>query len=335
MNIKRIVITGGAGYVGSKLVPALLSCGYEITVLDLFIYGKDFFQSLKNNPNLHLIEGDIRNTELLYRVFQNQDGLIHLACISNDPSFDLNPKLGKSINYDAFEGIVKALKESSIQRFIYASSSSVYGVSQETHVTETTHCHPLTDYSRYKLYCEEYLRNQELKNCVYTIIRPATVCGYAPRLRLDLTVNILTIHALTRGIISVFGGNQLRPHIYIDDMAEAYVCLLKAPSQKIHKEIFNAGYENRSVLETAELIRDQLLEYEIRSVQMDIQPTNDPRSYHINSEKIHAVLDFKAKYTLKDAVKSLRDAYRQNKIIDPEHNTLYYNIKRMKEINLQ
>ena len=331
---KKIIITGGAGYVGSVLVPYLLRLGYEVTVIDYFIYGEEVFGVFQNSPFLHLVKGDIRDQNLLYKTFHNQDILVHLACISNDPSFDLNPNLGRSINYDAFKGIIKAVNESNVQRFIYASSSSVYGVRTEDKVIETTSCEPLTDYSKYKLLCEKMLQDSGLKNCDYTIIRPATVCGYAPRLRLDLTVNILTLHALVSKKMTVFGGSQLRPHIYIEDMVEAYRLLLEAPKEKIAFEVFNAGYENRSVLSTAQLIQNQLFKVGVKNIEIVVQPTNDNRSYYIDSVKIQQRLGFMPKYSLEDAIDSLINAYKDKKIIDPLNNALYYNIKRMKEINL-
>lgn len=335
MRRQKIIITGGAGYVGSALVPYLIKGGYDVTVVDLFIYGDHVFGDLKTSPHLHLSHGDIRDRDFLYREFYDKDILIHLACISNDPSFDLNPDLGRSINYDAFGGIIAALKESKIRRFIYASSSSVYGVSKEEHVTEETPCFPLTDYSKYKLMCEKLLHEARLENCLYTIIRPATVCGYAPRLRLDLSVNILTIHALTQGVITVWGGEQLRPHIYIDDMIEAYRILLEAPEGLIHRQTFNAGYENRSIAETALLIKNQLSGRGLKEIQIQVKPTNDPRSYHIDSTKIQRVLGFGARYSLEDAVSSLAEAFKKGLIQDPMNNTLYYNVKRMNELGLK
>ena len=334
-SIRKVVITGGAGYVGSFLVPSLLEEGYEVTVLDLFLYGKHVFDSLKNSPKLHLIEGDIRNTSLLKRVFKEQECLIHLACISNDPSFDLNAALGKSINFDAFPGMIQAVQESPIQRFIYASSSSVYGVNPAANIDETTACHPLTDYSLYKLKCEELLHKAHFKNCIYTIIRPATVCGYAPRLRLDLTVNILTIHALVNQKILVFGGPQLRPHIHIQDMVNVYKHLLGSPISKIASQTFNAGYENKSVLETAQLVQDCISTQKNQTIALEVKESSDLRSYHIDSTRIRQMLGFVPKYSLKDAVQSLVTAYEQQKIINPLENTLYYNIKRMKEVHLQ
>lgn len=332
---KRVVITGGGGYVGSVLVPSLVHRGYEVTVIDLFIYGEHIFDAFRRSSHFRLVKGDIRDKELLHQEFRDKDCLIHLACISNDPSFDLNPDLGKSINYDACKGILNAIKESSIKRFIYASSSSVYGVSNESLVTETTVCRPLTDYSKYKLLCEKLLQDENLRDCVYTIVRPATVCGYAPRLRLDLTVNILCISGLVKGTIQVFGGNQLRPHIYIEDMISVYHVLLESSDEKIHTQIFNAGYENRSVLKTAELIQNELVKHGFKDSVIDIQKTNDHRSYHIDSTKMCEVLGFKAKHSLKDAVSSLVGAYKKGFIENPLYNPFYYNIQRMKEIDLE
>ena len=195
--MKKIFITGGAGYVGSALTPHLLAKGYKVTVFDLMIYGDDL---IKNHENLTLIKGDIRDLELLKKVIPGNDVVIHLACISNDPSFELNPKLGKSINLDAFEPLVQISKENSIKRFIYASSSSVYGLKDEKNVHEKMKLEPLTDYSKFKVDCENILQKYNSSNFTTTIIRPATVCGYAPRQRLDVIVNILTNLAWIPGV---------------------------------------------------------------------------------------------------------------------------------------
>ena len=218
----RIFITGGAGYVGSSLVPKLLELGHEVTVFDLMIYGEEI---LTNHKKLKKIKGDLRNIELLENKIRGHDIVIHLACISNDPSFELNPKLGKSINYDAFEPLVKISRDNNISRFIYASSSSVYGVKKEKNVTEDMILEPLTDYSKFKGGCEKILNKYKSDNFITTTIRPSTVCGYAPRQRLDLVVNILTNHAFHNRKIKVFGGKQLRPNIHIDDMVGSYIAI--------------------------------------------------------------------------------------------------------------
>ena len=187
-NLKNILVIGGAGYVGTMLVDQLLEKNYKVTVYDLFIYGKYF----EDNPNLSLINGDIRDIIKLRKIIKNIDVVIHLACISNDPSFDLNPNLGKSINFDPFEDLVKISKDNGVKRFIYASSSSVYGIKEEPNVTENFSLKPLTDYSKYKAMCEDILINHNDKSFDCTIIRPATVCGYSRRQRFDVVVNILT-----------------------------------------------------------------------------------------------------------------------------------------------
>ena len=330
-QFKNIFITGGAGYVGSALVPALLKKNYNVSVYDLYLYG-DIFSNLKSNPNLNQIKGDIRNKKKLIESAKNADAIIHLACISNDPSYELNPALGKSINYDAFFNILEAAKKNKVKRIIYASSSSVYGVKKEKNVTEETFPEPLTDYSKYKLECEKVLSNSNLNGLEYIIARPATVCGYAPRLRIDLTVNILTMNALINKKIKIFGGKQLRPNINIKDMAQAYEILLEAPGKKINREIFNIGYQNRTVEDIAKIVKKVIND---DSVEFEYLPTTDTRSYHINSDKMKRILNFEPKYTLENAVQSLVEVYNNSLIKEGLSNPLYHNIKLMQQVNLK
>ena len=331
-EFKTVLITGGAGYVGSALVPMLLENDYNIKVYDLFIYG-DVFNHLKNNKNISLIKADIRNKEKMIEATKDVDAIIHLACISNDPSYELNPELGKSINYDAFFNIIEAAEINDVKRFIYASTSSVYGLKEEKNVRETATCQPLTDYSKYKLECEHVLHDFGKENSIeYVVLRPATVCGYAPRLRLDLVVNILTINALMNKKIKIFGGSQLRPNINIKDIIEVYKLLLEAPKNKINKETFNAGYQNLSVEEIAKSIRNTIND---KDINFEHVPTDDIRSYHINSDKIKQMLDFRPKYTVEEGVKTLVDAYKSGLIEDGLNNPLYYNIKMMQQLDLK
>ena len=330
-QFKNIFITGGAGYVGSALVPALLKKNYNVSVYDLYLYG-DIFSNLKSNPNLNQIKGDIRNKKKLIESAKNADAIIHLACISNDPSYELNPALGKSINYDAFFNILEAAKKNNVKRIIYASSSSVYGVKKEKNVTEETFPEPLTDYSKYKLECEKVLSNSNLNGLEYIIARPATVCGYAPRLRIDLTVNILTMNALINKKIKIFGGKQLRPNINIKDMLRAYEILLEAPGKKINREIFNIGYQNRTVEDIAKIVKKVIND---DSVEFEYLPTTDTRSYHINSDKMKRILNFEPKYTLENAVQSLVEVYNNSLIKEGLSNPLYHNIKLMQQVNLK
>src|SRR6201996_9111421 len=215
----NVMVTGGAGYVGSVLIPKLLAAGHKVTVLDLFMYGP-VFDAIKNNPNLRLVKGDIRDEAAVNEALRGNNAVIHLACISNDPSFELDPSLGRSINYDAFFGLVEASKAAEVRRFIYASSSSVYGIKDEENVTEGLSLEPLTDYSKYKAMCEDVLLAKRRPGFAALILRPATVCGYSPRLRLDLSVNILTNHAYNNRKITVFGGQQRRPNLHIEDMTD-------------------------------------------------------------------------------------------------------------------
>jgi nucleoside-diphosphate-sugar epimerase len=323
--MKKIFITGGAGYVGSVLTPYLLKKGYLVTVYDLFIYGN----TLENNKNLKIVKGDIRDLELLKKSIFNHDITIHLACISNDPSFELNPILGKEINLDSFLPLVKLSKESGIKRFIYASSSSVYGIKKEKNVNEDMLLEPLTDYSRFKADCEKILLKEKTDNFVVSILRPATVCGFSPRQRLDLVVNILTNLAYHKREVSVFGGDQLRPNIHIDDMVRAYELFILIDGNKINGEIFNVGFENKSVLELAEEVKMVIGD----DVKIRRVPTEDNRSYHISSEKIKENLGFKYNSTILNAIEDLKKAFDEKKLNNPMKNIDYFNIKKMKLIN--
>ncbi len=323
----KILITGGAGYVGSKLVPELLKSGHHIKVLDLMIYGDDM---LDDHPNLVKIKGDIRNQELLKKVLINQEAVIHLACISNDPSFELNPTLGRSINLDAFEPLVKISRACGVNKFIYASSSSVYGIKKEKDVTEDMKLEPLTDYSKFKGQCEQILNNYKADDFITTTIRPSTVCGYARRQRLDLVVNILTNHAFHKRKIKVFGGEQLRPNVHIDDMVNSYFAILHADNKKINGEIFNVGFKNQTVNELASNVKEVIGD----DVEIVKTKSDDNRSYHVSCKKISEIIGFNTKHTIKDAVTDLKRAFEKKLIINSFDDEKFFNIKRMQSIDL-
>ncbi len=326
--MKKIFITGGAGYVGSKLVPKLINLGHQVTVLDLMIYGEDV---LDKNEKLKIIKGDIRNQNILDQYLPGHDTLIHLACISNDPSFELNPTLGKSINLDAFEPLVQTSKNNEISHFIYASSSSVYGIKKEKNVTEDMPLEPLTDYSKFKGECEKILNSYSSNNFITTTIRPSTVCGYAKRQRLDLVVNILTNHAYHNREIKVFGGEQLRPNVHIDDMVDSYVALLNADPKIINKEIFNVGFKNQSVNELALNVKSVIGD----DVKIVNTKSDDNRSYHVSSQKIKEVLGFETKNSVRDAVVDLKNAFEKKLLTNTFNNEYFFNIKRMNSIKLK
>jgi|TARA_B100000315_G_scaffold158889_1_gene147461 nucleoside-diphosphate-sugar epimerase len=328
MKSEKIFITGGAGYIGAVLVPRLLIEGYEVTVFDLMIYGE---QVLPKDSRLTTIKGDIRDTDLLRMSISGHDVVIHLACISNDPSFELNPTLGRSINLEAFRPLVEISQNAGVKKFVYASSSSVYGVKQEKNVDESMTLEPLTDYSRFKADCEQILLEYQSPDFTTVTIRPATVCGYSPRQRLDVVVNILTNLAYHKREITVFGGTQLRPNIHIEDMVETYIAVLRAPIDVIAGQIYNAGYENQPVSELAEIVRQEVG----TDVKLTMTSTDDNRSYHISSQKIKDQLGFQATFNINKAVKDLLDALEKGWLPNSLDNEIYFNIRRMQSLNLQ
>lgn len=335
---ERILVIGGAGYVGSALVPQLLDRGHYVRILDTFWFGHTVFNDYLNKKgltdNLDLVEGDIRFCDL-ERVMEGIDCVIHLACISNDPSFELNPVLGRSINYDAFLRVIDATKRAGVKRFIFASTSSVYGIKTEESVTEDLALEPITDYSKYKAFCEMELRMIPVDKLPWVIIRPATVCGFAPRLRLDLTVNILTMAALTKRKITVFGGNQKRPNINIKDMSALYVQLVSESDERIIGQTFNAGDENLSVNGIALFVKIAV-ENRLKNklIEVERKPTEDLRSYKISSEKIKQKLGWRPLFNITEAIESLVTAFENGKIPDPD-DPKYYNIKTMQKLNIR
>ena len=332
MKFKSILVTGGAGYVGSLLTPRLLDLGYQVTVYDIMYFGDDFLP--RSNPNLKLVSGDIRDTRKLAEAFKGIDAVISLACISNDASFELDEKLSTSINLDAFEPMVLAAKKAGVKRFIYASSSSVYGVSESPDVTEEHPLVPLTLYNKYKGMCEPLLFKHQSKEFVCVTIRPATLCGYAPRQRLDLSVNILTNHAINNKKITVFGGSQKRPNLHMQDMVDLYELLLTVPDDNIAGQIFNAGFQNMSIMDIALVVKRVVQEQFPGKGDIPIvtTPTDDIRSYHVNSDKIQRLLGFRPKRTVEDAVRDLCVAFKAGRLPDSLNDTFYFNVRRLKEL---
>jgi nucleoside-diphosphate-sugar epimerase len=327
----HVLVTGGAGYVGAVLVPKLLAAGHVVTVLDLYMFGWDVLDAVAADPHLVQIRGDLRHSVAVEKALAGCDAVIHLACISNDPSFELDPSLGKSINFDCFRPLVRAAKAAGVERFIYASSSSVYGVKQGE-VTEELPLEPLTDYSKYKAMCEEVLGEERTKGFTTLTLRPATVCGYSPRQRLDVIVNILTNHAVNMSKIKVFGGSQLRPNIHIQDMADLYVRCLSLPAEQIDGKVYNAGYENETVIALAEKVRRVVGD---NSIELVVEPTNDNRSYHVSSEKIRRELGFEPTHSIEDAIRDLADAFRSGLLPNPLEDKRYYNIRTMQALKLK
>jgi nucleoside-diphosphate-sugar epimerase len=332
--MKTVLVTGGAGYKGCILVPKLLKAGYAVIVYDWMLFGAE---GLPSHPHLKVVKGDIRDTGTYSKAVAGADYVIHMACISNDPSFDLDPSLSRTINYECFEPMVLASKAAGVKRFIYVSTSSVYGVSDAPEVTEEHPFVPLTDYNKYKGLCEPILFRHQSTGFMCTIIRPATVCGYSPRMRFDLTVNILTNHAVRKGVITIFGGKQKRPNVHIEDITDLYVQLLETPEKLIAGEAFNAGYENHTVAQLAEFVRKVVEdEYpEKAPIRVETTTSNDNRSYHVSSRKIAERLGWKPKRTIEDAVRDLCRALKQGKFPDSLTNDNYVNVRTVKQLGLK
>lgn len=307
----RICVIGGAGYVGSVLVPMLMDHWHDVTVLDTFWYNQNNLNYLAGARKL---VGDMRDREMLNAALNNCEALIHLACVSNDPSFEMNPLFGAGVNGpNCMRGVLAAAREAGCTRVLYASSSSVYGVSDLAEVTEDAPKAPLTDYSRFKLACEDEIRASGLD---WTILRPATVCGWSPRLRLDVVVNAMAASALRIGIVRVDGGTQTRPNIYIEDMARAY-CVALASPRSIGRT-YNVGAENLSLRQIGETIAG------MTRADLVFKESKDPRSYRVNSDLIAQELDFRPRHSIATAVNSIR-----NNLWHGQHTI---NIERMQEI---
>ncbi|MTJ82590.1 MAG: SDR family oxidoreductase [Telmatospirillum sp.] len=308
----KILVTGACGYKGSVLVPKLLARGYEVVALDIMWFGN----FLTSHPHLRVVEGDVRNVDAID--LDGIDAIIHLASVANDPCSDLDPKLTWEISALATMQLADKAARTGIGRFIYASSGSVYGVKEEDQVTEDLPLKPISEYNKTKMVAERVLLSYTGDMAVQ-IVRPATVCGPSPRMRLDVSVNMLTMQALTRELITVFGGNQVRPNIHIDDITDVYLHLLDHPELT---GIFNAGFENLSILAIAEMVTA------IVPAQIAVTESNDPRSYRVNSDRLLAT-GFKPKKTVRDAISEIVSLYRTGKMTDEDR---FHNLKWMKQM---
>ena len=333
-KLSKDLVTGGAGYCGSKLVPQLLMAGYEVTVYDTLYFTSEFLP--KSNSKLKIIEGDIRDVQSFTRAVIGHDAVINLACISNDASFELDEELSTSVNFNAFEPMVQASKAARVKRFIYASSSSVYGVSNQPNVTEDHPLVPLTLYNKFKGLCEPLLFKHTSKEFVGVVFRPATVCGYSPRLRLDLSVNILTNLAISNGVITVYGGSQMRPNLHIQDYCDVVQLLLESEDSKVADQIFNVGSQNLTINQISIIVK-RIVEKQFPDngeIRIEVTSSNDNRSYHINSDKIKNVLNYVPKYTVENAVLDLCQAFKNQKVIDT-NNDIFYNVRRLKRLQIK
>jgi len=323
----RCIVLGATGYVGSYLCPWLLAAGHQVVGFDTQYFGDGTWSY--SNDSATLIKGDIRDARAVADAAKGCDAAIILACISNDSSYQLDETFAKSINIDAFPGVIKAFNSEGVKRVIYASSSSVYGVSHAPEVTEEHELIPMTLYNTSKGICEKILWDLIDPDITAVAIRPATVCGYAPRMRFDLTVNIMTRDAMCKDKITVFGGEQKRPNLHIKDMCDVYKLLLTAPKEKINGETFNVGVENMKVKDIAKLIKEVVYKYASKEVSIETQPSTDNRSYHISSEKIRKVLGFVPQYTVETAIIDIVTRFQDGYWKDALSNNNYTNVLQL------
>lgn len=311
----KILVTGGCGYKGHILIPKLLDQGHQVIAFDIQWFGN----FLDRHENLEVIKGDVRSIEEV-PLDSSIDCIIHFSSIANDPCGDLNPQLTWEVSALATMQLADRAKRVGVKRFIYASSGSVYGIKEEEQVTEDLELKPLSEYNKTKMVAERVLLSYK-DDLIVQIVRPATVCGYSPRMRLDVSVNLLTMHALTKGKITVFGGNQIRPNIHIDDIADMYIHLIDHPE---YTGIFNAGFENISILDIAKLVTKYI------SVDIEITESNDPRSYRVNSDKILST-GFKPKKGVEIAIQEIIEKYNTGVLKDEE---IFHNLKWMQSNSL-
>lgn len=332
MSTKHILITGGLGYVGSRLTPHLLQLGYEVSVIDLMLYGDDGLEAIRNNPmysdwknRFHAYQEDIRNPMLLEHVFEDVDTVIHLAAISNDPTGEIDEVLTRQVNFDAVGQLLCLAKKSGVGRFINASSSSVFGVKEAENISERLEPEPLTYYSKYKMLSEWLILTASSHDFCTVNIRPATICGVSPRQRFDLTVNKLTADAVTKRQITVHGGEQRRPNIGITDMINLYAQLIEIDSRLINGRTFNFGFENHKVIEIAKIIQEELADL---NVKIEVTETFDHRDYHISSDKILNELNYQPASSIRHEVKMLRRFLEEGAYTDVDDKK-YYNMQTM------
>ena len=327
MTNQKLLVTGGAGYIGAVLVPELIEEGHHVTVFDAFLYGTDPSSDPIVHERCEKIRGDIRDFATVDAALEQGgfDAVIHLAAISNDPSSELDHEVTESVNLRAVDHLMHASKKHGVRRFLYASSASVYGIKEDDDVTEELSLDPITIYAKCKAEGEKILNSLVDDSFVGVSVRSATVCGYSPRLRLDLTINLLTDQALTDHRIRVFGGAQMRPNVHIRDLSAFYRMLLSAPADKISARAFNVSRKNASVMALAEMIRDEL----DSSLPIDTVPSDDPRSYHLSADRARKELGFEPRHDLVTAVRELREAYRSGQVSD-SRSSIYRNVAWMK-----
>ena len=329
-----ILVTGGFGYVGSRLVPHLLELGHRVRVLDLVLYGDHGLRALERNPawpewrgRFELVRGDIRDPAAVVAAMRGIEVVIHLAAISNDPTGNIDEVLTRQVNFDAVGLLLALARRGGVRRFVNGSSSSVFGIKHETNVIERLEPEPLTAYSRMKMLSEWLVIAASSSDFCTVNIRPATICGWSPRQRFDLTVNKLTADAIRKRVITVHGGEQRRPNISMLDAVNLYGLLVDMDAARINGRTFNFGFENHKVIEIARLIQEQLSDLDVR---LEVQDVVDKRDYHIASTSLSETLGYRPKGSIAHAVAELREHLLERKEFPDPEAIEHHNMRSMK-----
>ncbi|MBS3057148.1 MAG: NAD(P)-dependent oxidoreductase [Candidatus Diapherotrites archaeon] len=324
----RILVTGGAGYIGSILTKQLLEQGYKVRVLDCLFFGDSGIKQFRNNENFELINGRIENPEVVENAVKGCSAVLHLAGLANDASCDISEEKTRLINYEGTKLLLKYAKSAGVQRFIYGSSASIYGAGKNTALTESSPLAPVSLYAKYRIKCEEALFDSASNDFTVCALRKSTVFGYSPRQRLDLVINAMSAHAFNRHEITQMGGSQWRPNLHVSDAANAYIACLKANPDAVQKQAFNVGAnsENYTVAQIAQMIVN-----EFPNTKIVHKEVSNSASYNLNFDKIESALNYKAKVSVKQGIAELKEALNSNLISNYE-NDIYYNAKRMLDL---
>lgn len=327
---RLVLVTGGCGYIGTILVGRLLSCGYRVRVLDSMVFGNNLPPQCLSSPRLTVIQGDIRDVTTLSKAVTGVDAVVHLAAVANDPSADIDPAVTRSINYDAVLTLIDLAEAMGIRRLVNASSATVYGLRSEPQVTEDLPHNPISLYGHYKSTTDKIISARASESFETVNLRSATVCGWSPRMRLDLTVNLLTAAALTQGRITVHGGGQVRPNITVRDLARAYQTVLEAPAEIVNGKAYNICALNEPVSVIAERVRRVLN----RDIEIRVEPLIDARSYRLCADLAEREIGFRPAETIDAAIQEVATAYRNGLIPDVD-SPVYRNVAQMQAVGVQ
>lgn len=327
---QKIVVTGGAGYLGSILVPLLLEAGHEVTLLDIFYFGKKSLENYATHPNLKMVEMDVAHHENTPHLFKGIDAVVHLSGLSNDPSGDLDPNLTIQTNFLATMSLARRAKADGVKKFIFISSCSVYGASGSTFLDEQSEVGPVTLYALSKLNCESELLPLADSKFAVTVLRFATLFGYSPRMRFDLAVNVMAKRALEGKSILLFGdGTQYRPFLHVKDASRAIGTVLNEETSITNKQIFNVGNSNLNFM-----IKDLvpvIQSYFKGSKVEHVENSKDNRSYRVSFKKFERICNFQALHGIEDGLKEIEEAVQTGKLKDL-NDVNYYNLEVMKRI---